>query len=83
MAAEQLAELTRAEEVPPHGVLQVLPPIESDRSRDVGVGVARRVLVDLDDADVLVVQVLLQPVGLDEHVLGVIGHGDRPSNDES
>jgi hypothetical protein len=32
------------------------------------------ILVHLDDPDVRVVQVLLHPVGLDEHVLGVAGH---------
>jgi hypothetical protein len=41
----------------------------------VGLGVQRGVLVHLDDPDVLVGQVLLDPVGLDEHVLRVAGHG--------
>jgi hypothetical protein len=41
----------------------------------VRLGVEGGVLVDLDDADVLVVQMLLDPIGLDEHVLCVAGHG--------
>jgi hypothetical protein len=41
----------------------------------VRVGVEGGVLIDLDDAEVLVVEVLLEPFGLDEHVLCVVGHG--------
>ena len=73
--AEQLAELLRAEEVALDLVLEVLLPVEADRARDVRLGVERRVLVDLDDADRVVVQVLLDPVGVDEHVLRVVSHG--------
>jgi hypothetical protein len=40
----------------------------------VGLGVEGRVLVDLDDPDRVVVQVLLDPVGVDEHVLRVLSH---------
>jgi hypothetical protein len=40
----------------------------------VRLGVERRVLVDLDDADVRVVQVVLDPLRVDEHVVGVVSH---------
>ena len=37
-------------------------PVEADRAGDVRLGVERRVLVDLDDADRVVVEVLLDPL---------------------
>jgi hypothetical protein len=40
----------------------------------VRLGVERRVLVDLDDADRRIVEMLLDPLGLDQYVLGVVGH---------
>ena len=64
-AAEQLAERLRAEEVAANGVLQVGSPVEADRTRYVALCVERRVLIDLDDSQALVVEVLLQPVGVD------------------
>ena len=73
-AAEQLAELLRAEEVALDLVLKVLLPVEADRARDVGLGVERRVLVDLDDPDRVVVEVVLDPLRVDEDVLRVVGH---------
>ena len=72
--AEQLAELLGAQEVALDLVLQVALPVEPDRPGDVGVRVQRGVLVDLDDADALVVEMLLEPVALDQHVLRVVGH---------
>ena len=74
-AAHQLAEVFRAEEVALDLVLEVELPVESDRARNVGFGVEPRVLVDLDDLDVVVIEVLGDPVGVYEHVLGVVGHG--------
>jgi hypothetical protein len=71
--AEQRAERLRVEEIAPDLVLQVAHPVEADRPRDVGLGVERRVLVDLDHAQVGVTEMLLEPARLDEHVLGV-GH---------
>ena len=73
-AAEQLAEVLRAEEVALDLVLEVLLPVEADRAGDVRLGVERRVLVDLDDADRVVAQVVLDPLGVDKDVLGVVGH---------
>ena len=73
-AAEQLAELLRAEEVALDLVLQVPLPVEPDRARDVRLGVEGGVLVDLDDADRVVVQVVLDPLGIDQDVLRVVGH---------
>jgi hypothetical protein len=77
---EERAEVLGTEEVALDLVLQVLPPVEPDRAGDVRIGVERRVLVDLDDADRRVVQVLGQPVGLDEHVIRVVSHADLLGN---
>ena len=73
--AEQLAEGLGAEEVALDLVLEVLLPVEADRARDVRLGVERRVLVDLDDADRIVVEVILEPLGVDQYVLRVVSHG--------
>ena len=73
-AAEQLAELLRAEEVALDLVLEVLLPVEADRAGDVRLGVERGVLVDLDDPDRVVVQVILDPLRVDQDVLRVVGH---------
>ena len=54
-AAEQLAELLRAEEVALDLVLEVLLPVEADGPGDVGLLVEAGVLIDLDDADRFVV----------------------------
>jgi hypothetical protein len=40
----------------------------------VGLRVERGVLIDLDDADVRVVEMILHPLGVDEHVLCVFSH---------
>ena len=50
-AAEQLAEVGRAEEVALHLVLEVLLPVEADRAGDVRLGVEGRILIHLDDPD--------------------------------
>jgi hypothetical protein len=55
--AEEVGELLRPEEVALDLVLQVLLPVEPDGPRDVRLGVEGVVLVDLDDADGVVVQV--------------------------
>src|SRR5437764_11645753 len=46
--AEQLAEGLRTEEIPLDLILEVLAPIETDRAREVGLAIERRVLIDLD-----------------------------------
>ena len=79
-AAEQRAELLRAEEVALDLVLEVVLPVEADRARNVGLPVQGRVLVDLDDPDRVVVQVLLEPLRLDQYVLRVVSHR-RASSD--
>ncbi len=58
-------------------VLQVRVPADLDGAGDVALEVEGRVLVALDDPDLRVVQVLLDPVGADEHFgVGVrFGHG--------
>ena len=73
-AAHQLAEVLGAEEVALDLVLEVVLPVEADRAGDVGLRVERRVLVDLEDPDRVVVQVLGDPIGLDQHVVRVVGH---------
>jgi hypothetical protein len=75
-AAEELAERLGPEEVALDLVLQVLLPVEADGARDVRVGVERGVLVDLDDPNRVVFQMVLDPLGLDENVLRVVGHSD-------
>src|SRR5262249_30588815 len=72
--SEEGAERVRIEEVALDLVLQVELPVEADRAGDVRLGVQRGVLVDLDDADRGIAQVLLHPVGLDEHVLRIGEH---------
>jgi hypothetical protein len=72
--AEQRAELVGTEEVALHLILQVLLPVESDRARDVGLRVKPRVLVYLDDADRFVVEMVLDPLSVHQHVLRVVGH---------
>jgi hypothetical protein len=57
------------EEVAARRILQVLAPVQADRSGDVCLHIQRGILVDLHDPDCLLAEVLLQPVGLDEHVL--------------
>jgi hypothetical protein len=37
-------------------------------------GIERRVLVHLDDPDVVVLEVLFDPIGFDQHVVCVVGH---------
>jgi hypothetical protein len=73
-AAHQLAEALAVQEVALDRILQVGLPVEADRPRDVGLLVEGRVLVDLDDADVLVFEVVLHPLGINEYVLGVVRH---------
>jgi hypothetical protein len=77
-ASHQLSEGLGGQEVALHLVLEVLPPIEPDRARDVGLGVQGRVLIDLDDSDRLVVEALRDPVGGDEDVVRVLGHCAPP-----
>ena len=74
-APKSRAEVLRAEEVALDLVLEIGLPVEADRAGDVRLGVERRVLVDLDDADRVVLQVILDPLRVDEHVLRVVRHG--------
>ena len=56
--------------------VQVRAPVPAQRVADVPLVVGGRVLVDLDDPDVRIVDVLLEPVGAHQHVrLGVVRHG--------
>jgi hypothetical protein len=73
--SEQRAELLGTEEVALDLVLEILPPVEPDRAGNVRLGMERGVLVDLDDADLRIVEVVLDPLRVDEHVVGVVSHG--------
>ena len=77
-ASDQGAEFLRAEEVPLHLVLELALPVEPDRTRDVGLGVERGILVDLHDSDRVIVQMLGDPIGGDQHVVRVISHRNVP-----
>ena len=72
--AEERAEVLGAQEVALDLVLQVLLPVEADRAGDVLVGVERGVLVDFDDADRVVAEMVLDPLGVDEDVLCIVAH---------
>ena len=76
-AAEQGAELLRTEEVALDLILEIKPLVEPDRTRNVRVLVQAGVLVDLDDPERVVVQVLLDPIGLYQYVLRVVGHASH------
>jgi len=55
--------------------VQVGRPVPRDRAADVTLLVGARVLVDLDHTDRRIVEMLLEPVGVDQHVgLGVLAH---------
>ena len=81
-ASEEPAEVLGHQEVAPDLILEVLLPVESDRPRDVRLAVQIRVLVHLGDADRVVVQMLLEPLRLDQDVLRILGHGSTPSPDK-
>ncbi len=68
---EELLELGLLDDVALDRILQVVLPVQLDRAGDVALVVEVGVLVDLGDADAVVVQVLCQPVGADEHVIGI------------
>src|SRR4051812_30529540 len=70
---QQLLELLAADEVAARRVLQVLLPVQLDRALDVALVVGAGVLVDLDEDDAGLAEMLLGPVGGDEHV--VAAHG--------
>ena len=77
-AAEQLAELGRAQEVALDLILEVPLPVEADGAGDVRLRVERRVLVDLHDANRVVAEVVLDPLRVDKYVLRVIAHLSSP-----
>ena len=69
LGAQQRLELLLVDEVAAHLVLEVGRPVELDGSLDVALVVGRGVLVDLDEDDLVVVEVVLDPLGGDERVL--------------
>ena len=69
LRAQQRLELLLVDEVATHLVLEVGRPVELDRSLDVALVVGGGVLVDLDEDDLVVVEVVLDPLGGDESVL--------------
>ena len=75
-AAEEPLERVLLDHVALDRILQVVLPVQLDRSPDVALFVEIRVLVHLGDDDVVVVQVLGDPIGGHEHRLriAVVGH---------
>ena len=67
---QQLAEVLARCDVAADPVGQLAGPVPADGARDVALLVGRGVDVDLDEADVRVVEVVLRPVGVDEGGLG-------------
>src|SRR4029453_17823863 len=72
----ELGELLGGDEVAPQRVLEVGVPVHGHGPADVPAGVGVGVLVDLDKAQVGVVQVGGQPVGGDQQLI-TVGHGVR------
>src|SRR5207248_2342098 len=58
-APEQPPEVLGPQEVPLDLVLKIGLPVKADRPRDVRLSVEARVFIDLDDANAVVVQMLL------------------------
>jgi hypothetical protein len=73
MRPEQLSEGVRRQEVAFDLVLEVELPVEPDGAGDVRLGVQGGLLVDLDDPDAGVVEMVLHPLRVDEHVFRVHG----------
>ena len=69
---QQCLELRLVDEVAAHLVLEVGGPVELDGALDVALVVGGRVLVDLDEDDLRVVEMVLHPLGGDES--GVAAH---------
>ena len=65
-ATEQLPELLLVDEVATHRVLEVFLPVDLDGAPDVAPVVGSGVLVDLDQDDAVVVEMALDPVGVDQ-----------------
>src|SRR5690606_14328896 len=74
--AEQGLELLLGDEVATYRVTQVTGPVDLDRALDVVLVVGRGVFVDLDQNDLGVVEMLLDPVGRDES--GLATHEATP-----
>ena len=74
---QQRLELLLVDEVAADLVLQVGGPVELDGAPDVALVVGRGVLVDLDQDDLRVVEVVLDPLGGDERVLAAHGFSFR------
>ena len=68
LRGQQRLELRLVDEVAADLVLEVGLPVDPDGVADVVLVVRRRVLVDLDEDDLRVVEVGLDPVGVDECV---------------
>ena len=76
----ELAELLSAGDVAADPVGELAGPVPADGAGKVALLVRGRVDVDLDEADVRIVEMGLGPFGVDEDVAGVSGngHGDLP-----
>jgi hypothetical protein len=72
---EELAEVLARGDVAADPVGELARPVPADGARNVALLVGGRVDVDLDEADVRVVEMGLGPVGVDKDVGGVAGNG--------
>jgi hypothetical protein len=73
LVGQELLEALLVDEVTADRVLKVLGPVDPDGVADVVLLVGGRVLVHLDDRDGRVVQVLLEPIGVDQDVAAAHG----------
>src|SRR5438874_2545486 len=64
-------------------LLQVGLPVQPDRPRDVALVIRARVDVDLEYANIRVLCVVREPIGLDQYVFGISGHGESPKEKSS
>ena len=68
VATAKFGEFVRRDVVADHRILQIRPPIDVDRAGNVAGVIKQDVFVRFDDADVLVVEVLFEPSGVDQRL---------------
>jgi hypothetical protein len=70
----ELGEVLSRQEVALQSILEILLPVDPDRAGDVAAVVGGRVLIDLEQLQVRIFEVLSQPTGLYQHIVGVPAH---------
>src|SRR6267378_8398313 len=80
--AEERLEALFRDDVSAHRIVDVLLPVDQDGPRDVPeVVVRRRIVIDLDDADVLIAQTSFHPARVDQYFgMRVCRHGFHASD---